>query len=191
MEYGFIKKLILISICAFLLCACGKNKETVVVSKDIKNYAYSQELDKCGITELCEYSLSDKLSDIVAKSKYVIDEEQVSNYSIGIVDNYQYIAYMYGKSLEEYYTENMGLTKNEFYEKCYKEGIYDVKYIYTIGAIAHDKNISVSKEEYEKYLKEKEYSSNIDDVAKDRVVFLLVESKIKKLFKEGELNEEY
>jgi len=191
MEYGCIKKhIILLLICVISLVSCQSSSKAISINNDMKHYIKASKLDKCNIIQLPNYHLYDSLAAVIDQSCYDINKEQVTDYSVNIVENYRYLAYMYGCSLEEYYTNNMGLTEDEFYEKCYEEGEYDTKCMYTIGAIAYAEDIKVSDDEYSNYLEQSGYKqTELDSITKESIIYHLLNEKIKNLFTEEKTNE--
>lgn len=184
--YG-LKKYILVVILGsglLLLSACSYNK-VIEIDVDVQNYIKSENLEKCSIDVLYDYSNENTIKEIVQKTEYNIDKNQVANYSQKIVENYEYIAYLYGLTLEEYYTEEMGISKSEFFKKCYEEGVYDIKYFLTIGAIAFKEEIIISDGEYEQYILNNDLSGNLSEKEKRRIRFLILESKVKEVFQEN------
>ena len=171
-----------------ILSAC-LNNNIIEIDTDVRNYIKNENLDRCSIDVLYDYDCDkNTIKEIVDKTKYSIDKNQVVDYSKKIVENYEYIAYMYGLTLEEYYTEELGISKSEFFEKCYQEGVYDTEYFLVIGAIACKEKIEISSDEYRQYINDNGLS-NLSSKEQNRVIFLMIESKVNELFKKNNKDE--
>ena len=59
------------------------------------------------------------------------------------------MAYLYNMSLEQYYEKLLGITKQEFYEKCLNEGEKQIKKYLIIGAVAKKEDIVITNDEWE------------------------------------------
>ena len=87
------------------------------------------------------------LQDIVDKSKFDLDKKQVTDYSMKFVNSYVNEAFFYNKDLKTYYTENLNMSENEFFDSCYKQGENYVKKMLVVGAISKAQNCLVDKKE--------------------------------------------
>ena len=181
--------LVVILVISLLLFSACSNNQVIEIQVDVYNYIKSENLDKCGIDVLYDYDKKNTIKEIIEKTEYNIDKNQVVDYSKKIVKNYESIAYMYDLTLEEYYTEEMGISKSEFFEKCYGEGVYDTKYFLTIGAIAAKEELAISNDEYEQYINDNDLSDDLSEKEQNKVRFLILESKIRELLKENTKDE--
>ncbi len=66
-----------------------------------------------------------------------------------MVEQYEKMAYLYNMSLEQYYEKLLGITKQEFYEKCLNEGEKQIKKYLIIGAVAKKEDIVITNDEWE------------------------------------------
>lgn len=78
-----------------------------------------------------------------------IEKEKVAQYSVDIVDTYKEYAYLDGLSLEEYISDELNMTKDDFYQMCYEEGLEEIKSFLVIGAVAEEEKLQVTEKEFE------------------------------------------
>lgn len=84
-------------------------------------------------------------SKLIKCFRYELSEKEIAKYSLNIINEYREIAYIYGKSLDEYREENLKKTQNEFMDMCYNEGEERIKQYIAVGAIAKLENLVVNK----------------------------------------------
>ena len=58
---------------------------------------------------------------LIDRSKFIVDKVEIAEYSKSVVENYEYLAYLYNMDLETYVSDVMGQTLEEFYQFCYDE----------------------------------------------------------------------
>lgn len=76
------------------------------------------------------------MEQLVAQSTFELDKEIVAKYSLQIINSYETNAYLHDLSLEEYCTEVLNVSSDEFFKQCYEEGENTIKTYLIIGAIA-------------------------------------------------------
>lgn len=86
------------------------------------------------------------LSNLSKCFRYNLKKEEIAKYSLNIIDEYTEIASVYNKSLDEYREENLGMTENEFMNKCYAEGKERLEQYIAIGVVSQLENVSVSQD---------------------------------------------
>ena len=74
--------------------------------------------------------------------------------------------FLYNSFLEHYYNSELGLTEDEFFEKCYEEGEWLLKEYLVLGAIGFKENIASDKE-----------NIDIDTFIEDGYIFLENQNK--------------
>lgn len=90
---------------------------------------------------------NDVLQEFIDKCKFDLDKQQVTNYSLTIVNSYVDEAYLFNKDLETYYTENLNMSEKEFFDHCYQKGEEYIKRMLVVGAIAESANYSINETE--------------------------------------------
>lgn len=90
------------------------------------------------------------LLKIIDDSDIEFNEKEVAEYAKQQVELYEQIASANNLSLEEYYTQNLKLNIEEFYQKCYNDAEEELAEELVIGAIAELENIQVEDEVPEK-----------------------------------------
>lgn len=122
-------------------------------------YEYVQQtLENEKSNELRSKVQNEILQQIINKSDFDLDSEQITVYALETVNGYKDLASGYGMDLEKYRKEILHLTEDEFFEQCYKETETFVKEYLIIGAIADDKSIVLEQEEIDSYLRKNGYS---------------------------------
>lgn len=122
------------------------------------------------------------LNTVIENSEYILDKNEIAQYSVQVVNNYEDIALITYDSLEEYIEQELGLTEDEFYEQCYIEGENEVKQYITVAAIAKDLNMEISEDELDKLIEENNYKKeNVDkdNEMKDSMIFYLLNANVR------------
>lgn len=84
----------------------------------------------------------DFLEKISEKCKFYIDEDEAADYSKKIVEDYKNSAYLLNLSLEEYVEQKLCITEDDFYDRCYDEGVAEIKRYLLVGASTADVDIN-------------------------------------------------
>lgn len=99
------------------------------------------------------------MEQLIDKCEFTLDKEEISNYSLEIVNSYETEAALHNMSIEEYCEKNLQISYNDFFDKCYSEGEYLVKSYLVIGVIGElelktilvDENITSEQTIYTNY----------------------------------------
>lgn len=198
MNFTYIKKIIvIISLFAVTIgtFGCGSKGANVKVNTIVLNYLEQQGVSECYINS-CDESLYDCIvfekgricwDVLIQKVEYAISEEQVVDYSVNVVNNYEYVANLYGLDLKDYYINILGLSDEDFYQQCYSEGLYDIQRALLIGYIAEKEHISVSEEDIRDFCNREEYDMmQKDAVLKNNLMFGTLEEKVVDFFESYE-----
>lgn len=92
------------------------------------------EQKKVGLIVDARNSVLDKLID---NSKFVLDEECVSDYALTIIDGYENEALIFNMTLKEYCKNILKISYDELFEKSYEESARIIKTYLVMGAIAY------------------------------------------------------
>lgn len=76
---------------------------------------------------------------LIEQCSFELDPNIVARYSLEVVNSYETDAYLYGMSLEEYCSEILEISYDDFFDFCYDEGEYLIKTYLVIGVVAFDK----------------------------------------------------
>lgn len=87
------------------------------------------------------------LSKLSKCFKYNLSKEEIAKYSVNLIKEYSEIASVYNKTLDEYREQNLGMTEDEFMNRCYNEGKERIEQYIAIGVVSQLENISVVKNE--------------------------------------------
>lgn len=87
------------------------------------------------------------LKQLLAGCEFEMNTDEVLNYAVELVSQYETEAYLYSLSLEDYYTQVLELDEDGFYDRCYKESEDYVKTYLIMGAIANIEFPELSKEQ--------------------------------------------
>ena len=94
--------------------------------------------------------------------------QQVTDYSMTIVNSYVNEAYIFNKDLKTYYTENLHMSEKQFFDYCYKKGEEYIKKMLVVGTVAEYKNYSIDNTELLG-------SSNLKNLPNDDEAFTYIE----------------
>lgn len=107
------------------------------------------------------------LEEIIDNSEFLLNVNEVAQFSLQYVMAEEQFATVYGMDLEEYMESILEENREEFFEHCYECGEYELKKYMLIGAIFTDLGYSIEMDDVEKmceqlgyeysYVKEKEY----------------------------------
>ena len=84
------------------------------------------------------------LNTIIERSKFVLKQEEIAEFSLEIVKSYEAEAALHNMTVEQYCTDILGIAYDQFFEMCYTEGEHMIKTILVIGAIAAAEDVSYS-----------------------------------------------
>ena len=87
-------------------------------------------------------------NQLIERSEFEEDELELAKYSTHIVENYEYLAYVYNLDLDSYITDVLGQGIDEFYQICYKEGEYQAKKYLLVNAIFCDLGFEIADNKY-------------------------------------------
>ena len=89
----------------------------------------------------------DILEELIDKCKFDMDKQQVTDYSVSVVNSYVDEAYLYNKDLKTYYTEDLHMSEKQFFDSCYKQGEDYIKKMLVVGALAEQDKCSIDEKE--------------------------------------------
>ena len=106
--------------------------------------------------ELNEYAKIKKTIEdtLITRADFKLDKEQVSEFSILVVNEYEELAYSCGMDISTYATKVLNMDYNTtFFEHCYDKGSKYVKMYLIIGYLAQNQKISHANGDniYDKY----------------------------------------
>lgn len=94
--------------------------------------------------EALNTAYDDFLEKISEKCKFYIDEDEAADYSRKIVEDYKNSAYLLNLSLEEFIEQKLCITEDDFYDRCYDEGVAEIKRYLLVGASTTDVDINAA-----------------------------------------------
>lgn len=121
------------------------------------------------------------LQIIMGNCEFSVDQYDVAEYSMSFVKEQEQLAYVYNLDLNTYVEEILKQQLDEFYQKCYEYGEYEIKRYLVIGAIFIDLGYEVSDEEYRLMCKESkyDYDETKNDIYKDALIcFKVMEREV-------------
>lgn len=161
------------SIITNTLIATYKNVTVKITIKGIYKYTQTGSetlLEKHGFISFEDYYIylyniaSDELkNENIIKQKYeffnqtikncnfMIDDNELTSFSLKTVLSHEEQAALFGLTLEEYYTNILGITENEFFKKITIDSEYEIKKMLVVGALAQHYNIIVNDEIFEEF----------------------------------------
>lgn len=74
--------------------------------------------------------------ELLNRSTFDLNADIVAQYSLEVVNSYETDAYLYGMTLEEYCSNILEVSYDDFFELCYEEGENLIKTYLVIGVIA-------------------------------------------------------
>lgn len=98
------------------------------------------------------------LTAIIKNSKFNMNKDELTKYSLKTVDGYKDIAGLYNMTLEQYRKSILNVSEPEFFQMCYDETEKYVEEYLIIGAISSRESISISEKELDDYLLNNDYS---------------------------------
>ncbi len=126
----------------------------------------------------------DALNNIVAGSKFNIDRDEIVEYAINFVEQYNDIAQISNMSFFDYGKENYDFTEDEFYDYCYNEAEMEIKQYLVIGAIAKQNNIEITDKMLQDYYKKHKIDEKvIDDNYKNEIECQILTDKVFELIR--------
>ena len=116
------------------------------------------------------------LEKIMKESKFSLNKEEISKFSLQFVEIEKNLASIYELDLDTYINTILNTSKDIFFQKCYEQGEYEVKKYLLIGAIFSDLEYSIS--EHDKELMCEKMGYKYQDVIKDKYTNAIVEYAI-------------
>ncbi len=108
---------------------------------------------------------TDALFDkITSQCEFEMDKEEIADYAVHFVYDYEQLAYVQDISLEQYAKKN-GMTLDELYQNCYEMSEKYIKRVLFVGHYVNELQISLSSDETEEKSVEEKYSVLESDVA--------------------------
>lgn len=181
------RSLLTVFLLTIVLCAgCNQNNEILsdcVIDEIAEKYlndkkVFSCKLISCGNYTYIPYELTEQDGDaaywnkLMDTSDFYIDMNEVAEYSLNIVDNYESIAYMYGLDLQNYYEQILEENEDTFYQQCYEEGCFDVKKILLVGHIAEKEGIIITEADEKRFCEEN--NCDFENLKEDEILHVYV-----------------
>lgn len=103
------------------------------------------------------------INRLIELSDFYIDEDVAVEYCMDIIYGYEQEAMLYNMRLEEYCTQVLKVSYDDFFDKCYEEGERLIKIYLVVGAISELEGIEISeyKEEKDIYLQYQELENEV------------------------------
>lgn len=110
-----------------------------------------------------KYSTDNEFLDKVAeKCAFYINKQEVAKYSEKVVEQHKNLAYISGLDLEEYITQTLKISEDDFYEQCYNDGVQQIKQYLLVGAYQKDVTFDNNKD-FALFCSMNGYDSTADD----------------------------
>lgn len=77
------------------------------------------------------------MKELIKRSKFHLDEQQVASYALEIVNSYEMEANLYNMSMEDYCIQILKVPYENIFDICYEEAEYYVKTYLIIGAVMY------------------------------------------------------
>jgi FKBP-type peptidyl-prolyl cis-trans isomerase (trigger factor) len=192
---------IVVSISFFIFfVGLGKNlinKNNYEVSNIIITYLVNQGVHKSKLlfsAKYREFTYAKNENDddseywkmLMEASEFEIIEDEIAAYSLKIVENYKYLAQLYGMELKEYYQNVLLLDEEDFYQLCYSEGVYDVEKYLLVGYIAKKEDLAVTEDEISEFCEPNGYvymEVKADSELKNAISYYILEKKVVEVIK--------
>jgi len=110
--------------------------------------------------------------EVIANSVFSLDEYEIAQYSTYLISEQEKYASVYELDLNSYITQMLNMTVEEFYEKYYDYGEYEIKKFLIVGAIFNDLNYIIDDEEYLIACEKMQY--NYTDAKNDNYIDALI-----------------
>ena len=94
---------------------------------------------------------SEVLNAIIKSSSFDLDEECLLDHATILAYQSEVQASLENMTLEEYVIQTMGISKEQFFEACYKSSQRDVQEYLIIGAIASKEQFEITEVEFQEY----------------------------------------
>ena len=95
--------------------------------------------------------------EMIDRSKFSLDTEEIAKFSLQYVETESQIAYIYGLELQEYIETILKEDRSEFFQQCYENGEFEIQKYMLIGAIFDDLQYSIADGEVEAMCEQLEY----------------------------------
>lgn len=112
----------------------------------------------------------DFLNKIAKECKFSINKQEAVEYSKQIVEQHKNLAYISGLELEEYITQTLNMTEDEFYDYCYDSGVNEIRQYLLIGANTAD--VTFDGEGFAEFCSMTGYDSNDEENSSSKYHFL-------------------
>lgn len=108
--------------------------------------------------------------------KFEITEDDLKNYSVRVINDFEGTAESLGFSPDEFYEIGMGMTKYDYITYSVGEAEKQIQSVLIVGMIAMKKGIEVSDEEAESFRREYNYPD--DEVGRTEAAYYCLEKKV-------------
>lgn len=112
----------------------------------------------------------DFLNKIAKECKFSINKQEAVEYSKQIVEQHKNLAYISGLELEEYITQTLNMTQDEFYDYCYDCGVNEIKQYLLVGANTAD--VTCDGESFAEFCSMTGYDSNDEENSSSKYHYL-------------------
>lgn len=112
--------------------------------------------------------------------KFDLSDEDLKNYSIRVIDEFEGVAHDLSYSVKDFYTEQLGLDEDGFVEYCVENAEAEIKSILIIGLLAKKEKIDITDEDVEMF--REKYSYPNDEIGTIEARYYCLEEKVLKRF---------
>ena len=116
------------------------NDETVFCLYGYENVeayraACLSQLERSEYRQFEEQKEQEALRGLCDLCRFKIDENEIADYALNYVSQYEQLAYIYGMDLEQYYCDALKCSDEDaFFAYCYTEALYDIETILAVDA---------------------------------------------------------
>ncbi len=111
-----------------------------------------------------EYNLEQKAEffrQTIKNCNFVIDNDELTSFSLKTVLIHEQQAASFGMTLEEYYTNILELNENDFFKRCTQDSENEIKKMLVVGALAHHYRIIVDDECFDEFCEENNINEDV------------------------------
>ena len=127
--------------------------------RDFYKYLYEMKVNELEYEYYAEQSIL-FYKTVMRNSKFNIVKEELENYSLQIVQDYEYEAQSFNMTLENYYDAVLQKNKTEFFIFCSEEAEFEIKKMLAIEELSKQFSIYVEPEVYTKFCQTNNINEN-------------------------------
>lgn len=149
---------------------------------DYYNYLFEIKLN--------EYEYEEKIQsnhlffeEIIKNCEFEIAEEDLQNYTMKIVEEYDQVAQSFNLTIEEYFEDVLELTEEEFFLSCTDDAEYEIKRCLIVGALAEYFDLDIMRDNsLSKFCLEKGITLNENEKEDVIIKYYCLENELLKRF---------